>query len=239
MNAGNNETSSAEVTYIPVAWCDTPVGAAAYLAILAYPTRAEWPKRDEFIEAVKADVSKRAIARGYERSLVPPQYRRFKNEKVKGVWNRAIHRIQARCFSAVVMAEEMAIQGALKAWITLPKMISPPVQIALARVEKERPRWQHCHSDRGGGGEISSIYRAWAHTKPVLHLAWVYSNHCYQSTPVGSGFDPMFSIFNPSWVARALEEAEDRRTALHHSVPTFDPEAAVRLLADDQESSKS
>ena len=93
-----------ETTAIPVTGVEAHLGAMAYFAVLAYPTREEWPKRDEFVETAKALLSKKYIARGGDRRKILRKYSGMKNEKIDGTLSRAFYRIQALRLPAAQMA---------------------------------------------------------------------------------------------------------------------------------------
>lgn len=107
--------SELEKIYIPTRGDFACMGAAAYLAMLAYPM--EYAKRDKFIEAVKAslfkgwrDAAPDAAERTRRRKEIGPTYTAFKNEHLLGIFNATFARILKRLRPAREIAENFGLR---------------------------------------------------------------------------------------------------------------------------------
>jgi hypothetical protein len=100
-----------EITQIPVTGFKASVGAMGYMAVLAYPNWDDRPKRNNFIEAFKADICKGYMRAGMDRRKILPIYRGMKNEKINGILSRGLYRIQAFRIPAARMAWWKMING--------------------------------------------------------------------------------------------------------------------------------
>ena len=91
-----------ETTYLPVDGPLSIMGAAGFLALLAYPDALE--RRDKFIDAVKAWHLKNAIQQGYPRSGIIEEFRIVRNRKIDSALDNAfITRINKRRLPAAEM----------------------------------------------------------------------------------------------------------------------------------------
>src|ERR1700687_4933562 len=116
------QAEAAETTYIPTEGPLAQLGAAAYLAVLAYPNQSEWPKRDGFIEAVKAILLKSWVKapgvsteRTKRRCAVREEYRQFPPEDIWGKFNQVEKRIKMLRLPAMICAHEFEANGAVRA----------------------------------------------------------------------------------------------------------------------------
>jgi hypothetical protein len=131
-----------------------PSSAAIYLGWLAYP--GDKARREEFIRAATAGVAKGLVRSGYPRKRVPHELLPYKNEKILGVVNKGLYRIETRRLRAAWMAIGIIENTATE--IT-------GVNTAAAAVAER-------FADKGKNFEESNIIkRVWSESKPVLHLA--------------------------------------------------------------------
>jgi GNAT superfamily N-acetyltransferase len=188
---GRQKPELGEQTAVPVGGdlAQAQMGAAMYLAVLAYPAHSEWPKRDEFIEAVKALLVKRARRRGYPRKLINHKYRRFKNEHIDGILNRAFRRISRRRLPA----------GQMAFWIICGAM-SKRTNITLNKLSY----WWATRVWPGfPDAEAADVKRrVWRETLPVLHLVMVFPRGLILNG------DGLGLILNPSCLPGALRTAQ-------------------------------
>lgn len=225
---------SGEVTEIRTDGLWAHIGAIGYFAVLAYPKREEWPKRNRFMEAAKAWLAKEYIKHGGKRAEIRPHYRQWKNEKIDGVLNRAFYRIKGWRLPAAKLAWEKIMDGQRVGPFVL-KVKDPDdpnwkPRSVLALAERgarllNATRWEHSRSEREFGWDVPTFtHRVWASSKPVLHLAlyFPYKNRIK--------FNPLLLIHDPSWLRPTLLNAEAMRLHLRRWFPTYDPESAIRLL---------
>jgi len=99
-----------ERTAIPVDGPEAHLGAAAFMAVLAYPMRGERQKRIAFIEAWKGALSKHYLSRlpwrSPDRGKILNKYRNMPNQQINNTINRGVYRIAARRFVAARLASE-------------------------------------------------------------------------------------------------------------------------------------
>lgn len=200
-----------ETTDLPTKEPAAMLGAIGYLAVLAYPDRSEWNKRDEFVRAAKALLLQISIKRGYPRRKVPPEYRRYRSAKTDGVLGKGFRRIYDRRLIAALIAER-----------TL-----PPFQFSIARLLRGLVAGEE---RRHKSLEIKSAldnryHRIWAESLPVLHLTLVIVDELQKQSE-----NPMRLIYNHSWLVRSLKEAEQLVPLLQTHIPSFHPERAICLI---------
>ena len=247
---------AAETIYIPVEGDAAHLGAVAYLAVLAYPSRAEWDKRTQFVEHFKGRLSKLYIdgavlrkgelLRTYKRprervARIQPRYRQMKHEKIEGVLNRAFYRIKAWRLPAAEIALWMMLHNQRVGPFVVkvanasrpqwePTSIAKACDLVADLLNSQRGVWERFHSDHDFGWDAVRVrHRVWATTKPVLHLAIAL-----RGAPRREHYsiEPLLLIQEPSWLRNALEYAEASRQVLPQLIPSFEPEQAVRLLPE-------
>ena len=223
----------AEVLYIPVEGDAAYHGAVVYYAVLAYPRRDEWPKRVEFVRAVRALCGKVSIAGGDDRKSVPAAYRSLKNEKLSGILSKGFHRITVRLHACVIACGIIYSDY-------VPGPGDPPAlgfstvnQAARAIMEGQeelpQPRFNEPEA-----GRVNIEHRVWASSLPGLHLAMSLFHTVglvvtRTSLPTAEVLRAL--LFSERWVKTALFCAEQQwKPFLAAKIPTFDPEEAIRLL---------
>lgn len=230
--AAGRKPELGEQTAIPVGGHLAQMGAAAYLAVLAYPSRSEWGERDKFVKAVKSLLIKRAMRRGYPRKQIQEQYREFRNKQIYQTLNRAFRRLLRLRMPAGMAANWILIDGVRLGPAVLPGKI-PLGVITLHAPKSPRRAMQAIQKkieerDRAQREEDSSLanlhHRVWASSLPVLHLAMPIAER------LNSQDNPMRLIYDPSWVGSALRNAEFLVKYLPCKIPSFNPNKAIRLV---------
>ena len=227
----------AEVTDIPIDGVPAHLGAIAYLAVLAYPSREDWSKRNKLLDATKAWLIKDYyIPHGGDRTRIKVNYLTARPRDYHSTLAQAIYRIQAWRLPAAMMARWIMLHGVRvgpfvinvhnpkdKRWA--PTGVSAAAERMAELLDAQRSEWQHYRSRTDVGWECPNVlHRVWASTLPVLHLALAF--------PFGKGqkTDPFLLVHKPFWLGPALLHAELARQSLREQIPTFDPQKAVRLL---------
>jgi hypothetical protein len=164
------------------------MGAAAYLAVLAYPAPDEWPKRDRFVKASKAWMLRGAIENGCPKGRVKDLYRKMRPREIKSVMNHAFWRIDARRDRAADIAT--AIVTSIAFGGRLRNLLPGTVRQALGAKSAD-------DTDK----IADSMHHVWAESLPVLHL----------SKALPGGRTGWSLISDPSWVADSLGRAEKFR----------------------------
>jgi hypothetical protein len=219
--------SRVETIHLPVQGDYKWMGAAGYLAVLAYPEiKKEEPKRDEFVEAAKASLFKkyRDMAPNAEefvrrRKEIGSDYSGFKNEHMLGILNRAGRRIWNLRLRAAVICNYKALfnRSTWQASKAMSKII---------REEKGTP-----HS---GWYPVHVKYRIIRDSMPVLHLALALHDFAVERQAVGplSPLGMIKLLRSPDdWLEDALDRAEVYRCGFLSTIyPQFKPEDAICLL---------
>jgi hypothetical protein len=140
-----------ETTQLPVSGHDAWLGAAGYLAIVAYP--GDLSARDRFVDAAKAWMIRKHAPKLLRASDVTPMVRWLRAIRADGAYNRlamASKRIETRRMPAAHMARSMLFASVS----------------ARDRVSINGLAGGYALPDRA-----NIITRVWGETKPVLHLA--------------------------------------------------------------------
>jgi len=223
-----------EQTAIPVAgplWL-RQMGAAAYLAVVAYPAPEEWANRDKFIEAVKAHLLKWARRCGCPGKRIAKKYRGFPNKRIDQVLSRALRRIWRWRVPAGMAGNWMLADGARLGPCLLPGKI-PVGAITLhapncpwrAMQALQKLAEQRDEANRERDSSVRDLYRrVWLTTLPVLHLVMPITQRL--NTPG----NPMRFVLDPSWVGAALGSAARLMEYLPQKIRSFNPRKAIRLL---------
>jgi len=235
---------AAETRYIPTEGISAYYGAIVFLAVLAYPKRFEWSKREKFVRAAKALLLKNYIAQGGNRTMIMPKYRSFKNKRMFESLRGGFRRIPVR-LSAASMARCLILDGArvpfadskpgkpLGLLLRAPNTVNQAAGVLLGDMAC---KGRILESD---SGSVNVKHRIWASTLPVLHLAVAFF-----PVAVAHIREPLVSseisweqqllwIYKPLWLSRALDFAERIRPQLTAKIPTFKPERAISLLPTD------
>ncbi len=189
-----------EVISIPV---DPPLqhlGAAAYLAVLAYPKPTQLPRRDQLIDAFKAWMVKRAIQAGHKRSIFRADLRATRWRDIDGEFSKASRLITSRRGVARNIALPSLIRGGL--WDVRIGEKSATINRALTRT-----------FDSATGAK-NAYRRVWSESKPVLHLAFGLENALGDYLPKSKNEGLPELLSNPVWLQAAIKNAEGVRHAL-------------------------
>ncbi|MDH4378373.1 MAG: hypothetical protein QE263_00495 [Vampirovibrionales bacterium] len=174
---------------------DALIGVAAYLALIAYPKESDIPKRDEFIDAVKAWWVKQARKKiSYKR--FPQRLRQYPNQKIDNQFSKLTRRFYTRRLPAWNIALILLLQ-ANQEKVTLNKSI-----------EKRYTKYSDKNQKILGNAE-NSYQRVWSDSKPILHLIYglINSLDCFENQEV----DLQMLLSNPEWLEKALLNAENIR----------------------------
>jgi len=208
------------------------MGAAAYLAVLAYPAPEEWANRDKFIEAVKAHLLKWARRCGCPGKRIAKKYRGFPNKRIDQVLSRALRRIWRWRMPAGMAGNWMLADGARFGPVVLPgKILVRTITLrapgcpwrAMNVIQKLAEKRDGAQREQDSA--VRDLYRRiWVTSLPVLHLAMPIVQ--LLNTPG----DPMRFIFDPSWVGAALGSSARLMEYLPQKIRSFDPRKAIRLF---------
>ena len=227
----------AEVVQVPLGPL-AKLGAAAFLAVLAYPAPCDYPKRTRFVEATKKCLLHRAVAAGYSRKRVLPKYRGYRRERIDRTFNPALVRIEGRRLPAAGIARHILLETWIKTSARpLPILRTIRVSTVNDLISRICP--------------VGSIYdnrphlfeRVWSESKPVLHLAMAFLGHeprLYQEErPSPSGLrriwiDPVKLICRPDWLDPVLKSAEVLRLHFLPLLPLgrYQSEAAIQVVPE-------
>jgi hypothetical protein len=216
-NAGlkEEEYEPCEVTHIPN-WDDaTPfIGAAMFLAILAYPKLEQREKRDDLVFALRSFYSKELIKRNLQdRSKVASGFRSFPNQQMDGRLSRAGKRISKR----LAMTR-----------------INGHVKLATRFKNNSSVTKYFRNMSKGNESVQRSLMRDWSETKPVLHLAnafWSILSEICPPEKLGVIEWTMeeFIIFADKWVEKTVYLAENNRLFFSDGT-TIKPTEQVSLI---------
>ena len=214
-----------ETTLIPINEPLARAGAIAYLAILAYPSRAEWRHRDNFVKAAKAWLFWRAVKRGYPKNLIKAEFvdkwrKKFGRTKADAAIDRAYNRIASRQLPAAAMFRWIKFHGfQIKLQFNSSKGVrfkNLPLKLGYKGIpdqEGKRLSVNKAAEHYGGIDEIVNVkHRVWAESLPVLHLAMALENEIRRfkdHPPDNLKRHPLdYLILDPSWLPKALKQAE-------------------------------
>jgi hypothetical protein len=215
---GSQNLEIGEEILIPVAGSlrQRQLGAAEYLAVLAYPAEDEWCKRSEFMDAVNVWLLKKVIQPSWPRGRLPDKYRGYRPSKAKAVMDRGFWRIRSRRVKAAIMGYARLMDG----WRMAPMEIAGRRFFLRAptSVKKDVARWKAnlpCGVNKAAkwiAGPDRKVNKAsscpdsirnikqriWRESLHILHLA--------MALPDGRTMQDL--ILNPTWVATSLPQAE-------------------------------
>lgn len=175
------------------------LGAAAYLAVLAYPKPTQFSRRDELIEVFKAWMVKRAIQVGHQRNQYRADLRATRWRDIDGEFSKASRLITSRRGVARSIALPRLIRGGL--WDVRIDGKSATINRALTRTFDDN--------------SVKNAYRrVWSESKPVLHLAFGLENALSDYLPDGKTVALPDLLINPVWLRAAIENAEGLRRIL-------------------------
>ena len=229
-----------ETSVIPIDGPWARIGAARYLAVVAYPLQNDWPKRDRFVEAAAHWLDRVRGVGG----------RQMRETRIDGAFNKAFHLLQTRRLPAARAARWISLMQMLtrSPWRELWKdgkvpRVPGPNRMAL-RYFRETERLEQnqefaglmrYRSDRKRNSKPKSkpnltniLRRVWKETMPVLHLAVAF----VETAPgeiSGQAHRLEYHILNPHWLIPALARAESLRGSLQSIVASFTTENAIRL----------
>ena len=232
----NSNLSISETTGIPVKGPLASMGAIAYFAVLAYPSRAEWPKRDKFVKGAKAWLLWRATKRGYPKKRIKAEYRnewRKKGgpRKFDAVADRAFDRILKRRFPAAQMLLWNCFHGfKINLQFDSPKGVRLKTLTVELRYKglpnQKRKRFNSYKAAEylTGNSDSGNMRRlVWRESLPVLHLALALESEMYRAekSPLNHlKLHPLdYLILDPSWLPRTLSQAEMLRLLMMKYFP--------------------
>jgi hypothetical protein len=224
------------IHYLPVDGLIARTGVLMYYAVLAYPRSLELQKRELFVEAGKAMLFKGDVARGFDRKLVEPYYRKFKNEKIYGTTKKGFQRIEFR-LSAASMAAWMYRDG-VQERVDSPMPRGPDgiIESAPNTVTRGVKALLKDKALRIGkpyyepeAAVSNAMHRIWAASLPVLHLAMSLLE-AVSYTRLQHRVALYHLIYSTGWLNPALLRAERYRSILPRKIPAFLPESAVCLM---------
>lgn len=204
-----------ELTELPTVGPDSWLGAAGFLAVLAFPDRID--SRDRFVSAAKAHVFRR-FGRRFMRCQVAPgltKIRGLRAEAIESVFAKTGHAIVNRRLPAALMANRMGVEAGLSGFLDVERTNGN--ELAKLGSLTQAADWcaKLLKADRIHGGWTSDkvIERIWRPTLPVLHLAIVLRS--LSAEKYGHSLDLMRLIDEPSpWLPDAVSRAEKFRTLL-------------------------
>jgi hypothetical protein len=255
-------TDVAETRYIDVREPGGPVGGVfVYYAVLAYPCRAEWPKRRKFVETIAAMRYRELTIQGGGREQVPTFFRRFKREKMlSGInlgWKRIERRISAGIMAWCVCLNERRYpysaptpDGKVGIELRGPNTVNKAIHAFVAnRQSSPNPVYVAIEPARA-----NVAHRVWAESFPVLHLAMsnpitvkIVEAQVNHEVPSSKQIAKDFfdSMHEPGWLCKALEDAEKLKLDLRERLGVdpndprglgYKPEKAISLLPTEDPS---
>ncbi len=209
------EPSAEEVTVLDADESDQ-LAAIAFLAILAYPKRSEWRKRDQFVTAAKALHVKAAMDNGYDREKLSKQYREYPRSKIaagpiSAAWRRIVQRRLAavEIFRTSVLSKAgfgVRFSGKRVTGVT---SAASAVATALKKTDANKV-----------------LARAWVPSLPVLHLALAFDDFALSTPGLKELKRPDFRLLlDPRWVRSAIEDAEKGRESVRLMALKLKPDA--------------
>lgn len=194
----NHQTgdSPRETTQIPITYPESTLGAAAFIAVVAYPNHLG--RRDDFLDAVKAWAIKGAKASG--KDVPPSRFASIRNRSYIATWDKT-HKLVWKRFDAIYAS-------GLHPFI--PGLLNGGTLVQAERV------MQHQLRHNWAGHFIREI---WSPSKPVLHLAIALRNFTLQADTHDTRPKQYFSIewclhHADQWLVQAISSAEVWRKAL-------------------------
>jgi hypothetical protein len=253
-------TGAAETIRVYIGEPSGPIGGVLlYYAVLAYPQASERPKRREFVEAmISMRIREYAVQGAAKRSDIPPQYRRYKREKMLSRinlgWKRVERRIHAAVMGWCIYLNEKQYpyatptpEGKVGIILRGPNTVNDVVRAFVAsRQNSSNP--VHLESE---SAVANVMHRVWAESLPVLHIA-MQNPITIKIVEAQVNFGPpsekqiakdLFdSVHEPSWLRGAIEDAENLKLVLPEQLRTSpdDPrglgyriERAIRMLTTE------
>jgi hypothetical protein len=188
-----------------------PMGAAMYLAIMAYPSAEDIPKRDRFIDAVRGMIHKDIVK-------VPELTKRIKqmrNRDIDSVLDRAAMRISTRRVPAARILWRLIANAKVNGEESA-KSVHSAIEIH-----------QRVMDVNYGGGDAANLRRIlWRESLPVIHLAY-----SFLWAGEKRGRNLVQSIKSPGWVTESIKRAESTRLFLSNR-DIVSNEAFVGLLSE-------
>jgi len=215
-----------EVTYVPVTGDLAHAGAMAYLAVLAYPLKSEWDKRDRFIEHLKGRLAKNYLGpwgspeRTERRKVLRSEYTQMRRRNIRQVQERAFERINRRLWAGQIALRQLlhGVRFDLQTGVSITIRCKHSVRSLVPDFQKlnKMVRWD----------EEKFRMRVWRSVQPVLHLAMVYPKN-----EDGLSYKyPFELVIRPEWLEPALLKAKNFLPWIAQRIPSFDSQAVVHLL---------
>lgn len=237
-----------ETTTISVDGEFAQLGAMAFFAVLAYPESIA--KRDEFIKACKAWLTKRAIVKGYPRSDFPDDIRRYPTRAIyeSGPITKAVSRIRGRRLPAAEMAEAILfskINGEFKLTNRLNQFRTESVchgqkyrRVKDIRSAVNSFAWRTV-SKYGDpkSARMNVRARVWNESEPVLHFAlalrFMINSGALREYYTADIVDLFKLLIRPAWLPDAVETAEMVRVHLLPLIGISEKLNGIRLITQE------
>ncbi len=229
------------MTTIPTIGAEAPIGAAAYLAVIAYPNDHE--KRTAFVNACKAWLFIQIGKGRMPKQVTKPTILRFsKTRIINAEFTRVAKLLGQDRTIALQMCKMLMLNqvpqvdpkdGKPTTWEEWRKLAKPiPVRMkdgspfTITRwLQTIYPSRTRTLDDDGKFIYEKSKFRAknfhkrgWKESKPVLHLVWALDNYSQNRTRTPSIED---LIWDASWVDGAVKEAESMRLNLFPNIQSL------------------
>lgn len=247
--------SAAETIHIDVREPGGPVGGVLlYYAVLAYPDSSDWHKRRAFVDSMVSMRFREFVVQGARRREIPPDFRIKREKMLCGIslgGKRVERRISAGVMGWCICLNERSYRydvptpdGKIGLVLKGPKTVKEVIRAYLAN--------RRSSLDPVNLEEQSAManiaHRVWAESFPVLHIAManpitvkIVEDQVNAVRPTGEQIarDLFDSIHQPTWLRKALEDAEELKCTLRERLGVdpadprglgFKPETAVRLL---------
>lgn len=246
-----------EKTAIPVTGDEASIGAKAFIAVLAYPSRKDWQKRTDFINALRAAEAKRYLSSlrpgpNIKRDAVPSELRNEKNQHINNSINKVVRVIVNKRIPAARIASEKILHdcGAFSWLGNVFAMNGAHLTVGkhnITELARKETRWLRSANPDTMAATSSVLRDVWVDSLPVIHLAVAFRAECetrfriqnakFTRTARGlivdsKNFDLLDLINNPSWVSRAVRNAEMLRGIFHRD-PLVNQREAVVLVCKE------
>lgn len=254
---------SKKIVNIPTTGDLAFIGAAAYLAVIAYPDNDQ--RKTDFVNACKAWLFIQLGKGRMPKSITKPTILRFsKTRAIQAEFSRVIKRIEHKRMPSLFLAKCMLIKQVRQ--VSVKKDDRPNTRKESRKFAKPitlvmkdgKPltinRWLQANYpsttiSKGEKGKIirdDAEFRAknfhareWKESKPVLHLMWALENYLERT---GKMLIIEDLLWDASWVAETVSEAEGMRLDLFKIVQAilkadekwFDSKRMIRLLPEEE-----
>lgn len=234
-------SQSGEITYIPVSASKVHVGAAMYLATVAYPNNLD--KRTDFVNACQAWLCVQKYGSRLKKDVVVnPSIRAMSSKrKMFAQFDFALKQLKTKRSIALLICKFKLVNHVPGARANLPDgslfTIEEYLKYKYPGTTTVRIDEGKTIRDVSDHNANNAHRRIWKESKPVLHLCWALDNYL-EDHPKQKTIQAL--LIEPAWVSQAMKEAERVRTLffhMNHSIPDnqkwFKQEEMIRLLPED------